>query len=109
MTQPCLQHTPTRTKHPLLNRLEEKRILDVASWGVSHPRVMEQVRALRGAFITLQETLLKRHEFPQTFAELSAPPLCPVSVLSPSWGLPTRISPFTAGRQVPTFRARAWS
>ena len=61
MAQPCLQHTPTRTKHPLLNRLEETRILDVASWGVSASRgVIEQDRALRGAFITLQETLLKR-------------------------------------------------
>ena len=77
---------PTRTKHQLLNCLEEKSILDVASWGLYPPIESILPMALRGANITLQENLLNGYKFPQTFVELSAPPLCPVSVLSPSWG-----------------------
>src|SRR6516225_5076228 len=37
----------------------------------------------------------------------AAPPLCPASVLSSSWGPPIWTSPFASGRQVPTFRTRA--
>src|SRR5262249_23269507 len=54
--------------------------------------------SLRSRAITAPSALLR-----------TTPPLCPASVLSRSWGLPTCGSPFTSERQVPTFRTRAQS
>ena len=38
-----------------------------------------------------------------------APPLCPASVRAPLQGPPAWALPFASGRQVPTFRMKAWS
>src|ERR1017187_3167514 len=65
----------------------------IAGWP---PAQAETPQPLRSSTITAPSSLLR--------AVLS---LCPASVLRAWRGSPARLAPFTSGRQVPTFRARA--
>src|SRR5215469_11530803 len=84
----CLPPMASQENGFLYPRGSSRRRLTPGQSGTTQP--------LRSSSITEPSSLLR-----------AAPPLCPASVLSSSWGPPIWTSPFASGRQVPTFRTRA--